>query len=211
MRRSHFKYLNNWFNLFWQAQILTSRCSVHCACSSNKSKPVTYLLQKHHTIHIAGRWEYSSSCLAIPTQIFKYIYVYVKNIIPAVLPLKTRVDYTETGHSALGCWCCALLCLTGGEWRWLVFLRIAAGVHATGHHAWTPVQLFPIVLDSGADLYSSHSRANRIADFRDVQDTPRARNCSLAPLPFSALPSGQPHPPERCGWENTLVSKIKKK
>lgn len=37
------------------------------------------------------------------------------------------------------------------------FLRLAAGDHATGHHAWTPVQLFPIVLDSGAVLYSSHS------------------------------------------------------
>lgn len=60
------------------------------------------------------------------------------------------------------------------------FLRGAAGDHATGHGAWTPKQLFPIVLASGADLYSSHSATTGYRTSVTAPDTPTVRKSSPA-------------------------------
>lgn len=60
------------------------------------------------------------------------------------------------------------------------FLRGAAGDHATGHGAWTPKQLFPIVLESGADLYSSHSATTGYRTSVTAPDTPTVRKSSPA-------------------------------
>lgn len=152
-----------------------------------KCNPTTHLSQKHRTIHTARRGGWISSSSVCPIQRVASQAQTMNGVVFLLVCFYASVVFfflSSSLHSRLKAtrrpWLQRWSALVVSGLQMFGFLRGAAGDHATGHGAWTPKQLFPIVLESGADLYSSHSATTGYRTSVTAPDTPTVRKSSPA-------------------------------